>query len=50
MNAVQNYLRNLGVSSERLKTVSYGKEKPLCTAHTENCWAENRRAAVEASP
>jgi peptidoglycan-associated lipoprotein len=49
-SAVQNYLRHLGVSSEQLKTVSYGKEKPLCTEHTENCWAQNRRAAVEASP
>jgi peptidoglycan-associated lipoprotein len=49
-NAVQNYLRNLGVSSEQLKTMSYGKEKPLCTEHTENCWAQNRRAAVEARP
>jgi peptidoglycan-associated lipoprotein len=26
-----------------MSTISYGKELPLCTEHTEDCWAENRR-------
>ncbi len=32
-----------GVSASRIKTISYGKEKPFCLEHTESCWQENRR-------
>jgi peptidoglycan-associated lipoprotein len=32
-----------GVSAGRIKTISYGKEKPFCLEHTESCWQENRR-------
>ncbi|MDA8432332.1 MAG: peptidoglycan-associated lipoprotein Pal [Nitrospiraceae bacterium] len=42
--AVKDYLVSLGVPSDRLETISYGEEKPLCTEHTEDCWAKNRRA------
>ncbi|MHB1661300.1 MAG: OmpA family protein [bacterium] len=42
-NAAKAYLQDLGVSADRLKTISYGKEKPLCKAHTEVCYAINRR-------
>jgi peptidoglycan-associated lipoprotein len=42
--ATYDYLLSLGVSTARLKTVSYGKEVPLCSASTEECWARNRRA------
>jgi peptidoglycan-associated lipoprotein len=45
--SVAKYLESLGVSQEQLKTVSYGKENPLCTEHDEACWAKNRRAAVK---
>lgn len=38
-----DYLVSLGVSASRLKTVSYGKEVPLCQDTTEECWARNRR-------
>ncbi len=31
-----------GISADRIKTVSYGKEKPFCTADNEQCWQENR--------
>lgn len=31
-----------GVSAERIKTVSYGKERPFCTEDNEGCWAQNR--------
>ncbi len=42
--AVKDYLVSLGVPSSRIATISYGEEKPLCTEHTEECWAKNRRA------
>jgi len=42
-NAVKEYLASLGVSSGRLDTISYGKERPICTESDENCWAQNRR-------
>jgi peptidoglycan-associated lipoprotein len=42
--AAKNYLNTLGVTSERMETVSYGEEKPICTDKTETCWASNRRA------
>ncbi len=41
-NAAKSYLMALGVPASRLSTVSYGKDKPLCTEHTEKCWAKNR--------
>lgn len=44
--ATKKYLVNLGVSGGVLKTVSYGKERPLCTESTEDCWARNRRAEI----
>ncbi|MGH9406114.1 MAG: peptidoglycan-associated lipoprotein Pal [Terriglobia bacterium] len=41
--AVKNYLVNLGVSADNVMTISYGKDKPFCTDHTESCWQQNRR-------
>jgi len=41
--AAHDYLVSLGVSADRLQTVSYGKEVPLCQESTEECWARNRR-------
>ena len=41
--AAKDYLATLGVSSDRMTTISYGEELPLCSEHTESCWAENRR-------
>ncbi len=43
-DAVKKYLVNLGVDPSRITTVSYGKEKPFCFEHNEQCWQENRRA------
>jgi peptidoglycan-associated lipoprotein len=43
-NAAKDYLASLGVDASRVKTVSYGKERPACTEATESCWAKNRRA------
>lgn len=42
--AAYDYLASLGVKADRLKTVSYGKEVPLCQDSSEDCWARNRRA------
>jgi len=42
--AALDYLVSLGVAADRLRTVSYGKERPLDPAGTEEAWARNRRA------
>jgi peptidoglycan-associated lipoprotein len=42
-NAAKQYLTALGIPSSRIETISYGKEKPICTESTEDCWAKNRR-------
>ncbi|HEU5407893.1 MAG TPA: peptidoglycan-associated lipoprotein Pal [Nitrospira sp.] len=41
--AVRNYLVELGVAPVHLSVVSYGKERPFCTEHTESCYSQNRR-------
>ncbi len=41
--AAKDYLVSLGVVSSRIDIISYGKEKPLCDEHTEDCWTKNRR-------
>jgi len=41
--AASDYLVSLGVTADRLKNVSYGKEVPLCQQQSEDCWARNRR-------
>ena len=41
--AVKTYLSSLGVSPDRVRTVSYGKEFPFDMGHTEDAWAKNRR-------
>ena len=43
-NSVKQALEKLGVPASSIKTISYGKEKPLCTEHNEACWQQNRRA------
>lgn len=45
-NAVQEYLASRGVSPARLKSVSYGKERPLEICSEESCYAKNRRAVT----
>src|ERR1700728_2973700 len=41
--ARKDYLTTLGISGDRMSTISYGKELPLCTEQTDDCWAQNRR-------
>jgi peptidoglycan-associated lipoprotein len=43
-NAVRDYLSSLGVAATRMRTISYGKERPVCTEEVESCWSQNRRA------
>jgi peptidoglycan-associated lipoprotein len=45
-NSAKAYLVSLGVDGSRLTTVSYGKERPIDTASTEEAWARNRRAVT----
>jgi peptidoglycan-associated lipoprotein len=45
-NAVKEYLVSLGVSSARVDTISYGKERPICTESNESCWGQNRRGVT----
>ncbi len=42
-NAAKDYLVSLGISAARIKTLSYGEERPVCTASNDSCWARNRR-------
>jgi peptidoglycan-associated lipoprotein len=41
-----DYMTSLGLPANQLRTISYGKEKPLCTEHDEECWQKNRRAHI----
>jgi len=42
-SSAKDYLVQLGVPADRLKTISYGKERPQCTEQNESCWQKNRR-------
>ncbi|MGH7987026.1 MAG: peptidoglycan-associated lipoprotein Pal [Candidatus Binataceae bacterium] len=41
--AAKDYMKTLGIAADRMSTISYGKELPLCTEETDECWAKNRR-------
>ncbi|MFQ5500226.1 MAG: peptidoglycan-associated lipoprotein Pal [Candidatus Zixiibacteriota bacterium] len=43
-NSTKDYLVNLGISPDRVSTISYGKERPADNGHSEAAWAKNRRA------
>jgi peptidoglycan-associated lipoprotein len=43
-NAAREYVDSLGIAGSRIRTVSYGKERPVCNESTEDCWQRNRRA------
>jgi len=42
-SSVKNALVAAGVNASRIKTISYGKEKPFCMEENESCWQQNRR-------
>jgi peptidoglycan-associated lipoprotein len=41
--AAKKYLTDMGIASKRISLISYGKEKPVCSQSTEDCWQKNRR-------
>jgi peptidoglycan-associated lipoprotein len=45
-NAAKDYLISLGVNPGRVKTISYGKERPVAMGSNEAAWAQNRRAVT----
>jgi peptidoglycan-associated lipoprotein len=47
-DAVKKYLGGLGMAPKSVTTVSYGKEKPVCSEANEGCWQKNRRADLRA--
>jgi peptidoglycan-associated lipoprotein len=46
--AAKNYLVQVGIPSQQLATVTYGKEKPSCRESNESCWQKNRRIHIVA--
>lgn len=44
--SVKAYLISKGISASRIKTVSYGKERPVATCNDISCWSQNRRAVT----
>jgi len=42
--AAREFLSSLGIPADRLSTISYGQEIPVCREHSEDCWKQNRRA------
>lgn len=45
-NSVKDYLLSLGVRASRVRTISYGKERPVALGHNEAAWSQNRRAVT----
>ncbi|MBX7483984.1 peptidoglycan-associated lipoprotein Pal [Qipengyuania qiaonensis] len=45
-NSAKNYLVSVGIPANRIRTVSYGKERPVALGSNEASWAQNRRAAT----
>ena len=48
----KDYLTTMGIPAQRLSTISYGQELPVCTEHNEDCWQKNRhdRFVIKSSP
>ncbi len=42
--AVRDYMTSLGLGADRVRTISYGEERGVCTEEEESCWSQNRRA------
>src|SRR5689334_21584947 len=43
---VRNYLVSRGIEASRMRTISYGKERPVAVCNDESCWSQNRRAVT----
>jgi peptidoglycan-associated lipoprotein len=48
-NSAKDYLVSLGINPARLKTISYGKERPVAMGSNEAAWAQNRRSVTVVS-
>jgi peptidoglycan-associated lipoprotein len=48
--AIRDYLIGKGIAADRINTVSYGEERPICTLKTEDCFTQNRRGDLLAKP
>ncbi len=44
--AVRDYLVGLGINANRIRTISYGKERPVAVCNDISCWSQNRRAVT----
>ncbi|MTH98061.1 peptidoglycan-associated lipoprotein Pal [Roseibium sp. RKSG952] len=45
-NSAKDYLVARGVASNRVRTISYGKERPVAVCNNDSCWSQNRRAVT----
>jgi len=45
-NSARDYLVSRGISTTRIKTISYGKERPVAVCNNDSCWTQNRRAVT----
>jgi len=43
---VRNYLISRGIDASRMRTISYGRERPVAVCNDESCWSQNRRAVT----
>jgi peptidoglycan-associated lipoprotein len=43
-DAAKKFLTDSGISGDNITTISYGKDRPVCTDHNEDCWQRNRNA------
>jgi len=48
--AAQEFFVSMGIPESQLNLISYGKDHPVCTDKSEDCWQKNRRAHVTATP
>jgi len=46
-NSAKKYLRNKGVAKDKMTTISYGEERPVCSDSSESCWWRNRRSEFQ---
>src|SRR5215472_12962622 len=44
--AVRDYLTSRGIQGQRMRTISYGKERPVAVCNDISCWSQNRRAVT----
>lgn len=49
-SAVETYLISRGVAANRMKTISYGKERPIAVCNDISCWSQNRRSVTVLNP